>query len=268
MAARTLALAGCVMADEACDPVKLKLGQSLLRESFIAAAKAITGNHTLQSPEDAAAALESRVAIVPIEAVPECDAAALGALGTDAEPQAQDLRDAERNVARLVKSAFAQRYVVKKRHRARPWVRITVLALLVATIVSVPFLPRPWGTDYHWRASSAAPAFKDTGILGVLGPSGLLFHTNEENQPWVIIDMEKSRSIDRVVIKNRVDCCRERGLPLVVEVGLDGTSFTQVGRRTEVFDTWTLRFTAREARYVRIRSEATTCLHFREIRIP
>jgi hypothetical protein len=82
-----------------------------------------------------------------------------------------------------------------------------------------------------------------------------------------LIDMNQERSIHEIEIKNRTDCCFERALPLVAEVSSDGKSFSLVGWRDKVFAEWTVRFEPRAARYVRLRADAETMLHFAGVTI-
>jgi hypothetical protein len=83
----------------------------------------------------------------------------------------------------------------------------------------------------------------------------------------VSIDMLAPQTIHRIAIKNRGDCCSDRGLPLVVEVADEDRRFIEVGRRTMVFETWTIELHPRRARYVRLRAQATTILHFEDVQI-
>jgi hypothetical protein len=89
----------------------------------------------------------------------------------------------------------------------------------------------------------------------------LLFHTNPETNPWVEFDLGAPKSIRQVEIANRVDCCRDRAVPLIVEVGNDQARWTEVARRDTEFATWTAKFSAQTARYVRLRIPRDTALH-------
>ena len=94
-----------------------------------------------------------------------------------------------------------------------------------------------------------------------------MLHTEYEANPWMVIDLLKLRPVHGVSIRNREDCCDERCIPLVVEVAGDDQHFVEVARQGETFDVWKAEFPARQARYVRLRVEATTMLHLREIKI-
>jgi len=93
----------------------------------------------------------------------------------------------------------------------------------------------------------------------------LLFHTVDENKPWAEVDLQKVQSIHLVEVKNRPDCCAERITPLVVEVSTDGQQWTEVGRKTEEFATWTLKFPSRPARYVKLHIDRRSTFHIKDL---
>jgi len=95
----------------------------------------------------------------------------------------------------------------------------------------------------------------------------LLFHTVDENKPWAEVDLLKVQTIHRVQVKNRPDCCGERITPLVVEVSADGQQWTEVGRKTEDFATWDLKFTPRPARYVKLHIDRKSTFHIKDLSI-
>lgn len=96
---------------------------------------------------------------------------------------------------------------------------------------------------------------------------GFFFHTNEEQSPWLLIDLERPVRVSAVRSRNRTDCCRERGLPLVVELSTDQQTWKQVARQTSQFEDWEAKFPTTEARYVRLRAESKTILHLSQVRI-
>ena len=269
-AVHALALAGSVVAERPASRQALALRQTLLREALIATAQALSGNSTLRTLADATAALDSQVAQVPLVMRPPLDALAAEALSDGAEPQAETLRRAECWIAQVLRSAGSGRHVGWKPRRSRGAIAaaLGLMVAIVAIVGTVPLWYRPAALTFRWRTSSALSGFKDSGALGELQAYDLQFHTNEESGPWVVVDMQATRTIDRVVLKNRTECCKDRGVPLVVEVALDEGRFETVAERTEAFDVWTAHFTARPARYVRVRSRATTVLHLRRIEIP
>jgi hypothetical protein len=144
-----------------------------------------------------------------------------------------------------------------------------LLVSLVALAVGLSHLRRRLETDLAlgqpWRASSVghgactSPA-QDCG-------SEFFFHTQSENGPWVEIDLGSLRTFSEVRVKNRGDCCGERAVPLLVEVSDDRMRFREVARRGEDFQVWSAEFEPVTARYVRLRSPASTTLHLRQVSV-
>jgi hypothetical protein len=114
---------------------------------------------------------------------------------------------------------------------------------------------KPWKTSSRWTGCSADPTCE--GIL--------LFHTVEEKEPWAELDLLKPQTIHRIEVKNRVECCADRIVPLVVEVSLDGKQWTEVGRQTDQFTTWTAKFPPRSVRYIKLHIARVSTLHIRDL---
>lgn len=146
-------------------------------------------------------------------------------------------------------------------------VSIKSLLVLGAALATLSGCGNTWD-DYRWVASSHASGLPQSGRLSDVGAYGLLLHTELERNPWVLLDLLKSRQISHIVIENRLDCCQRRGLPLVVELDDADVGYVEVARRTTPFDTWEIRFPPARARYVRIRSEARTILHLGSVKLP
>ncbi len=154
-----------------------------------------------------------------------------------------------------------------RRYRLAVAIALTAIAgALVALVVMTPSSFRP-SDDYRFRASSAEQSYVLSGRLGDHGPFDLVFHTKREDRPWVVIDLGAARTISRVDLKQRLDCCTDRGLPLVVEVSDDEERWTEVARRTDPITDWTASFEPQSVRYVRLRALSKTFLHFRDVDI-
>ena len=96
--------------------------------------------------------------------------------------------------------------------------------------------------------------------------SDLGMHSEREAQPWARVDLGAVHDIHQVVIHNRLSCCQERAVPMVIEVSTDGKQYQQLGKRTATFSVWALNAIAR-ARFVRVRVLKTTFLHINEIAV-
>jgi len=96
---------------------------------------------------------------------------------------------------------------------------------------------------------------------------GLLFHTQEERNPWVEFDLGSVVSVRRVEVRNRADCCGERAIPLVVELSTDRQSYSEVARADDAFSEWIAKFSAQPARYVRLRVPRKSMLHLEAVAV-
>ncbi len=97
--------------------------------------------------------------------------------------------------------------------------------------------------------------------------TNLGFHTDTGPNQWVTIDLGSPKSISKVVVYNRVECCQERAIPLRLEVSDDNVNFRKVVDRTEEFDVWTAKGLDAKGRYVRLRHLGSSFLHFAEIEV-
>lgn len=178
-------------------------------------------------------------------------------------------------IARAVLGELAWR----KRARDALWIqRLLRLSLLLLLVALVAFGVR-WLNDRSergrdlavgraWRTSSTAPG------LGCASPqqqcgenSDFFFHTNEERNPWIEIDLGKPMRFSAVRVENRKDCCFDRAAPLVVEVSNQQDGFRPVARRETTFGSWLATFPPTEARYVRLRVDSRGVMHLSQIRV-
>jgi len=156
--------------------------------------------------------------------------------------------------------------------RALSLASVLALAAVVALVVVWNRERREAGRDLAggrpWRASSTY------GGHGCKSPQqscesspDYFFHTEEQDRPWIEFDLGKPTPIAGLRVDNRKDCCAERVVPMVVEVGRNQEKFDEVARRDEGFRTWRTEFEPVTARYVRIRSTRRTMMHLSKVRI-
>lgn len=119
-----------------------------------------------------------------------------------------------------------------------------------------------------WRASSelSGAGCRSPAQTCSEGPD-YFFHTQEEERPWLEIDLGVPQSISSVRVVNRKDCCRERATPLAVEVATAPNRFREVARFVEPITDRTLEFEPVPARYVRLRAVDKTFLHLSRVRV-
>jgi len=129
--------------------------------------------------------------------------------------------------------------------------------------------PRDLARGKPWVASSHWGSFPERGVMddGVtVDPNGR-FHTLEELYPSVTIDLGATHVLRAVKAFNRTSCCMERALPLAVELSQDHTHWERVGYRRVMFSSWTASFSARTARYVRLRVDRRSSLHLLRVAV-
>jgi hypothetical protein len=199
---------------------------------------------------------------------------ALARLARPLEQIRSDL-SAARRLAKTLVQRLENRATRVTRLHAQRWLRVlTVVVALGAMFVAVDFALIARRPDLvpnaRWTASSADLAWATTGS-GLSGPRGnadVFFHTREQDHPFVQFDLGRPRSIARVVVVNRGDCCQDRAVPLAIEVSDDARRWTEVDRNSSPFDTWVdVLVWRRTARYVRLIAPRRTILHLARVEI-
>jgi hypothetical protein len=149
-----------------------------------------------------------------------------------------------------------------------------VFALIAAVFGVVSYLQnsaeerRDLATGKPWRASSTFANLGCTSPVQQCSESpDFFFHTREESNAWVEIDLGTRMRFSAVRVINRRDCCFERAVPLVLEVADQPEAFHEIARRTSSFSSWLATFPATEARYVRLRGTSRNSLHLAQVRV-
>lgn len=119
-----------------------------------------------------------------------------------------------------------------------------------------------------WRASSSwGDCTPEKHSCGPISPTDIFFHTNEDPNPWVEIDLGKQTSFSSLTVKNRGDCCTDRAVPLIFEVADEPDKWREVAKRNQVFETWEPKFATQHARYVRLRVARKSWLHLAQFAV-
>lgn len=153
--------------------------------------------------------------------------------------------------------------------------RVGGLVVLGAALVAIPLVllnrleaGRDLAVGKAWTASSHLPDVGCTSPLQICSASpDYFFHTLEEDNPWLTIDLGAQKSISAVRVKNRADCCADRAVPLLIETSLDNKSWQRAARRTEEFTDWKAKFAPVTARFVRLQVPRRTLLHLQAVRV-
>lgn len=140
------------------------------------------------------------------------------------------------------------------------WATVVAVALAIALVARAVAVGPDLAKGKPFRTSSTQPGCAENEHC-----AALMFHTTQEDNPWVEIDLGAVKPVHLIEVSNRPDCCQDRAIPLVAEVSKDRAKWTEMGRRDEDFTTWTLEAKPTPARYVRLRAPRATTLHLQEV---
>jgi hypothetical protein len=104
-----------------------------------------------------------------------------------------------------------------------------------------------------WTTSSVHPLGAcSSPVQNCAGGEDYFFHTKQQTDPWITFDLGKPCRFSALEVDNRLDCCAEQAVPLVVAVSMDGKRFRDVTRTDFEFISTRFDFEPVEARYVRL----------------
>lgn len=161
----------------------------------------------------------------------------------------------------------------RERWKTRATRVAAVLAVLVVALAATPTFRRMLRPNLArnaiWHTSSATDGYASMGrgFNPKEGGPEVFFQTGIEPEPWIEFDLGEERTIELVGVQNRLDCCLDWPVPLVIEHTVDRQRWTEVGRRIDPFQFWTVTFRPSRARYVRLRVSRETALHLRSVQI-
>ena len=159
--------------------------------------------------------------------------------------------------------------------RQRIWRMSLALSLLAVVGLGAFFFKGSWENTHDlaagrpWKTSSSyGGGGCTTPEQECAGASGWFFHTRESDaSPWIEFALDGERSVSKVLVKNREDCCQERAVPLVIEVSEDHKHWKRVAQRDEEFSVWRASFPTVHARWLRLRVRRKSALHLAHVRI-
>lgn len=91
-----------------------------------------------------------------------------------------------------------------------------------------------------------------------------IFHTLEQQDPWVRYDFGSAQLLHSIDVENRTDCGTARAVPLIVETSDDGQKWIEHIRTERPFMTWSAPLSG-HARHVRLRVAAKSYLHLNRV---
>lgn len=161
------------------------------------------------------------------------------------------------------------------RIRSGRFLKLCLLSSLVLAVALVALAAIEWREKHGdlargkpWTASSKYPEGGCKSPLQSCPESEMYFFcTDEQDNPWLEIDLQSVQKISRVRVYNREDCCGDRAVPMVIEVSRDHKRWDEVAKRGGNFSTWKAGFPATEARWVRLRVTRRSFLHLTGVRI-
>jgi hypothetical protein len=191
-----------------------------------------------------------------------------------AEPrQLEGARRAQRWLHELEAELGRRLFALRDLHISRR-LRLSVVGLIgfVLAALLVAFGVRLYrGPDLAygkpWRASSSAETCEPKRGVCAGAYTEVFFITNEENNPWLEIDLLSRQGVSRIEVDNRRDSGSDRAIPLVVELSEDGQKYFTVAQRVEPFTSWSAAFTRQSARYVRVSVPRRTTLSLERVSV-
>jgi hypothetical protein len=141
--------------------------------------------------------------------------------------------------------ALVEQAIEPRTARQLAWSRIVRVAPLVvvplavlAWVVPPLFEPKSLTLNKPVTVSSSRESEAPPGGHDVV--NGKIEHTfgmqtNEEENPWVVVDLEQPTLVHRIVVYNRGDGWFTDCLPLILEVGVDKSSLHVVATRETLF---------------------------------
>jgi hypothetical protein len=163
----------------------------------------------------------------------------------------------------VARSGFGRRLVIGTAVAA-------LLGLLGLGVVKLATHSRATNLALHRPVSFSVPTraeYKHGEQLVDGDTANIGFHTESEEQPYATIDLGESKRIDRVIVHNRADCCKDRAIPLQLEVSDDGKKFQLIAERKELFDKWIAKDLNAKGRYLRLRLNAHNMFHLAEVEV-
>ncbi len=204
-------------------------------------------------------------------------------LGSQGESHVATLSRAERRATARRLARLAQELAAPLQAEARivrrvvmsRWLRLGISVALPVAVIAYGVIERGWFQNRNLalhRPVIVSSIFavnigRNPSLLVDGDTSNLGFHTADAAHQHVTIDLGSTRRVRKVVVYNRVDCCKARAVPLRVEVSQDGDAYRQVAKRDTVFNVWEATLPPLDARYVRLTRPKKAYFHLAEVEV-
>lgn len=94
------------------------------------------------------------------------------------------------------------------------------------------------------------------------------FHTVEEDNPFILIDLKKEVRIKLIEIENRVvTCCQDRAKTLTIWVSKDKKEWKVLWKAPSVENNWTINTNTPNVQFVKIGLTEKNILHLNKVRV-
>ena len=200
---------------------------------------------------------------------PEDDAASLGEMTVGEQLEAAvRLRRRAKNAVEAVEQVSVEEGRVLRKRRLRLFQALSILFAIGCLLLLLRPILR--GKDLlagkpYRLSSSFAECHPEAHECGGNPRTRILFHTLDEESPWVEYDLGSVQRLSRIEVRNRTDDVTDRAVPLIVELGDEKRVWKQVARKNENFVEWTAKFPTASARYVRLRVDRRSALHLERV---
>jgi hypothetical protein len=173
----------------------------------------------------------------------------------DTNKLADDLEAVSRWLASLVEVRS-----LPELRRARVLRTVALSSALVALLGGIgAWVVAPEDLAYR-KPVAATPAADDSRPEGAVdgeknGKFG--YHSQEDDSPHLVVDLERPTKIARVKIFGRGDCCYDQSVPLALEISEDGSNFRKIAERSAFFSElhpWEVTVAPLVARFVQLRA--------------
>jgi hypothetical protein len=158
-----------------------------------------------------------------------------------------------------------------RRQRALRCAAVGVVVLGVSASAWARFAkPRNLALHREVQASSEGFSTRATGAVDGIRYGQLGFHSAEQMEPWLSIDLGREYAIARVAAYGRADCCFDQSVPLAFEVSDDGVTYRPAARREDPFsqaDPWIVKPERLTTRFVRFRTLRRSFLVLSEVEV-
>jgi F5/8 type C domain len=254
--------------------VPLAIG--LYRDAVFWALSASIPGETAPSPREVLSAAESRTLLEATTTAEARDLVEIVLEETQASWARRPHPEQEKVVRTLGEASRALLERVTAPDRIARWgssvrIGLTILGAVLFSFLLYQLSLVIRGPDYAlgkpWRASSSMFRCKPEANSCGGANTTIFFHTNDQEKPWVEIDLGEPVTFSEVVVHNRSDCCQERASPLMLEAGPDPEHLVQIARREEPFDVWHARFKSQTSRYLRLTVPRRSILHLERIEV-